>query len=156
MANTSRPRVASTRTKYETRCSHESTHRSRHMDNAEKTLPRDQFTVRLRELSDNPGAVRSSSRVDIADFYGNAETWTIDTFRESTGDETAFVQRMSLTEPLRLMVPSKVMAALTRQRGSISKTTRKRGARQALATRIARGDTIGNVDALKRARKAKR
>lgn len=126
------------------------------MDNSEKTLPRDEFTVRLRELGDNPGAVQSSSRVDIQDFYGNAETWTIDTFRESTGQETSFVQRMSLANPLRLLIPPPVMAALTRQRGSLVSQSRRRGARQAVATRIARGDTLGNIDALRKARKARK
>ena len=60
----------------------------------EKALPRDEFSVRLRELNDNPGAVRASSRLDIADFYGRSETWTVDTFRHD-GNETGFVQRMS-------------------------------------------------------------
>jgi hypothetical protein len=85
----------------------------------EKTLPRDEFTVRLRELSDNPGAVRAQSRIDITDFYGNAETWTVDTFREDTGVETAFVQKMSVASPLRLMLPPKVMAAVTRQHDTL-------------------------------------
>src|SRR5688572_14008240 len=122
----------------------------------EKTLPRDEFTTRLRELSDNPGAVRSSSRVDIADFYGNAETWTIDTFRESTGAETSFVQRMSLGSPLRLLIPPPVMAALTRQKTSLVGQARRRGARQAVETRRARGDVLGNPDALRKARRARK
>lgn len=122
----------------------------------EKTLPRDEFTVRLRELTDNPGAVRSSSRIDIADFYGNAETWTVDTFRESTGIETAFVQRMSMQNPLRLMLPPQVMAALTRQHDNLVTKLRRRGARQAVATRIARGDTLGNPEALRKARRARK
>lgn len=122
----------------------------------EKTLPRDEFTVRLRELTDNPGAARSSSRVDIADFYGNAETWTVDTFRESTGRETSFVQRMSMASPLRLLIPPEVMAALTRQKSSLVGQARRRGARQAVETRRARGDSLGNPDALRKARKARR
>src|SRR5574341_448454 len=119
----------------------------------EKTLPRDEFTVRLRELTDNPGAVRSSSRIDIADFYGNAETWTVDTFRESTGVQTSFVQRMSMANPLRLMLPPAVMAALTRQQGALTTKRRRQGARQAVATRIARGDSLGNPEALRKARR---
>lgn len=122
----------------------------------EKQLPRDEFTVRLRELTDNPGAVRSSSRIDIADFYGNAETWTVDTFRESTGVETAFVQRMSMSNPLRLMLPPQVMAALTRQQGTLTRHARRRGARQAVAMRRARGDVLGNPDALRKARRGRK
>lgn len=119
----------------------------------EKTLPRDEFTVRLRELTDNPGAMRASSRIDVVDFYGNAATWTVDTFRESTGVETAFVQRMSREEPLRLIIPSTVMIVLTRQHESLVARSRRRGARQAVATRRARGDTLGNPAALRKARK---
>lgn len=125
------------------------------MDN-ESRLPRDEFSVRLRELTDNPGAVRSSSRVDITDFYGRAETWTIDTFRESTGVETAFVQRVSLEAPLRLMLPPQVMNAITRQHDTLTTKMRRRGARQAVATRIARGDVLGNPEALRKARRKKR
>lgn len=123
---------------------------------SEQRLPRDEFSVRLRELTDNPGAVKASSRVDIIDFYGRSETWTIDTFREEGGAETAFMQRASIETPLRLMVPPKVMAALTRQHDANTGKMRRKGARQAMATRIARGDTLGNPDALKRARKAKK
>jgi len=117
-------------------------------------LPTDEFTIRLRELMDNPGAVRTSSRVDLQDFYGRHETWTIDTFRTET-EKTAFVQRMGSQAPLRLLLPPKVMAALDRQRGTLTGHMRTRGARQAVATRIARGDTLGNRAALEKARKAR-
>jgi hypothetical protein len=122
----------------------------------EKTLPRDEFTVRLRELSDNPGAVRASSRIDIQDFYGNAATWTIDTFRESTGAVTAFLQRMSAGEPLRLIIPSTVMLVLNRQHDSLVTKARRKSARQAVETRRARGDVLGNPAALQKARRARR
>lgn len=121
------------------------------MDGAERTLPRDEFTVRLRELRDNPGAVRTSSRVDIADVYGNAETWTIDTFRHD-GIETAFVQRMAAEGSLRLLMPPEVMAALARGHETLTGKSRSRGARRAVETRIARGDVLGNPEALKAAR----
>lgn len=122
---------------------------------SEQRLPRDEFSVRLRELTDHPGAVKASSRVDVSDFYGRSETWIIDTFRTQGGVETAFVQRMG-SEPLRLMVPPAVMNALTRQHDANTTKMRRRGAQAAMATRIARGDTLGNPDALKRARKAKK
>lgn len=123
------------------------------MDDA--TLPRDEFSIRLRELTDNPGAVKASSRVDIADFYGRSETWTVDTFRHG-GVETVFMQRMSAEQPLRLMIPPPVMAAVNRQHDANTGKVRRRGAQAAVATRIARGDTLGNPDALKRARGARK
>jgi len=125
------------------------------MEHEQTTLPRDEFSVTLRSMSDNPGAVRASSRLDIADFYGRSETWTIDTFR-ANGIETALVQRMSTGGALRLVLPPQVMAALTRQHDSLTGKVRSRGARQAVATRIARGDVLGNPEALKKARKTPR
>lgn len=118
-------------------------------------LPRDEFSVRLRELSDNPGAVRVASRIDVADFYGRLQTWTIDTFR-ANGLETAFVQRMSAEDPLRLLIPPAVMSAISRGHDTLTGKTRSRGARQAVATRIARGDVLGNPEALRKARGAGR
>lgn len=122
-------------------------------DKPESLLPRDEFSIRLRELVDNPGAVRASSRVDITDFYGRSETWTIDTFR-TDGAETAFIQRMSAEDrPMRLLVPPAIMQTLTRQHDGLTGKVRRRGAKQAVQTRIARGDTIGNVEALRKARR---
>jgi len=115
-------------------------------------LPRDEFSVRLRELSDNPGAVKSSSRVDIADTYGNAVTWTIDTFRIE-GSETVFVQRMSAEGSLRLVLPPAVTSVLSRQHDRATGVNRRRGARQAVETKRAKGVPVGNPEALRFARK---
>lgn len=102
-------------------------------------LPRDEFSIRLRELTDNPGAVRASSTINRIDFYGRSETWVIDTFRHD-GGETVFAQRINADEtPLRFVMPPEVTQALARQRGRAVTSVRKRGARQAAATREARG-----------------
>lgn len=121
------------------------------MDTPERTLPRDEFTVRLRELSDNPGAVRTSSRVDVGDPYGNLVTWTIDSFRVD-GSTTSFVQRMTSEGGQRMLFPPKVVEAIVRGHGNLTGKMRGRGARQAVATRIARGDVLGNPAALALAR----
>ncbi len=125
------------------------------MNENERTLPRDEFSVTLRGLVDNPGAVRTQSRVDIADFYGRSQTWLIDTFRTGQGT-TTLVQRMSAEEPLRLVLPPAVMGAIERQGGTLSRHVRRRGARQAVATKLAEGQQVGNPDALRRARKGKK
>lgn len=125
------------------------------------TLARDEFTVRLRELQANPGAVKASSRVDIRDPYENLQTWTIDVYRYALGKEdggfaeVGFVQRVSNGGYMRELFPEKIMAALTRLHDRLSGQVRKRGARRAVATRIARGDTLGNKKALEKARKAR-
>src|SRR5262245_39619303 len=118
----------------------------------EKFLPRDEFTVRLRELSDNPGAVRTSSRVDVTDSYGNLVTWTLDTFRVD-GSTTSFVQRMDGNGGQRILLPPKVWDAMTRGHDNLTTKVRRASARRAVATRIARGDVLGNPEALRLARR---
>lgn len=124
------------------------------MDGAEKTLPRDEFSTRMRELDGHPGAVKASSRIDITDLYGNVTTWTVDSYALGGEQGVAFVQRMSSEGGLRLVLPSEVMTAIARQRASQRHQRRRRGARQAVATRRARGDKLGNLEALSKARKA--
>lgn len=122
----------------------------------EKSLPRDEFTVRRRELGDNPGVVRSSSTVNLTDFYGNLETWIIETFRAPGASVEVLIQRSSVGSPLRLVLPALVMATIDRQLGHTTAASRRRGARQAVATRRARGDVLGNPDALRKARRARK
>jgi hypothetical protein len=119
------------------------------------TIPRDPFSATLRALSDNPGAVRSSSKVDLADLLGNAETWIVDTFRVD-GKETVLLQRINADGGSRMVIPPAVTGALARQRDQVTTQSRKRGARQAVATRRERGDVLGNVAALAKGRKGKK
>jgi len=102
------------------------------------TLPTDQFSRRLRELMSNPGAVRASSTISTADFYGNAESWIVDTFRVDGKDET-LIQRINAAGAVRIVIPPEVMAAIIRQRDRATKVIRRRGARQALETKRERG-----------------
>jgi hypothetical protein len=105
---------------------------------SDSPLPIDQFSRRLRELTDNPGAVRAGSTVNLQDLYGNTETWVIDTFRVN-GAEVVFLQRISASEPVRLVLPAEVTAAMNRQRDRATTTVRRRAARAGLATKRARG-----------------
>ncbi len=122
---------------------------------SEQTLPTDLFSRRLRELTHNPGAVRATSTIQTADFYGNAETWVVDTFRVDGGEEV-LVQRISSAGGLQLVLPPQVTAAINRQRERAVTVNRKRAARSAVATKRAAGIPVGNAEALRRARKAKR
>jgi hypothetical protein len=137
------------------------------MSESDSMIPRDDFSVLRRQLSDNPEAVTASSRIDIADFYGRLETWTIDTFRiaKATGkgdrtstaqETTAFLQKMTADSSLRLVVPPAVMQILTRHSGSLSSKRRSLGARKALETKRLNGLPIGNIEGLRRARKARK
>lgn len=119
---------------------------------AEQTIPTDLFSRRRREMEDNPGALGAASTINVRDFYGNLETWNIETFRVE-GAETGFLQRNDSSGGVRLLLPPEVMAALRRQQAGIDSRSRKRGARQAVETKRAKGIRIGNPAALKRGRK---
>lgn len=106
--------------------------------NETSPLPSDQFSRRLRELTDNPGAVRSSSTVRTIDFYGKTESWILDTFRVD-GREEIFLERINSTGAIRLVLPPEVTSTINRQRDRAVTVSRKRAARQGLATKRARG-----------------
>ena len=119
-----------------------------------ETLPRDEFSARLRELHDNPGAVRADSVVNITDPYGRLITWNITTFR-ADDTTTAFLQRTAADGAIRVVLPPVVMARLLGQQSRITTVRRKRGARQAVETKRAAGQTLGNPEALGKARRRK-
>jgi hypothetical protein len=120
----------------------------------ESPIPTDHFSRRLRELTDNPGAIRASSTIQTQDFYGNAESWIVDTFRQD-GAETVFLQRISADpQPIRIVLPPDVTDAISRQRDRCVTVARRRGARTAVATKRAAG--IDPAAALKKHRAAKR
>lgn len=108
------------------------------MDNTESKLPRDEFSIRRRELSDNPGILESGSTVHRTDFYGNLETWVVETYR-ADGQTVIFLQCSRLQDPVRLMLPPEVTGALYRQDLSLLKRSVSRGAKKAAATREALG-----------------
>lgn len=118
------------------------------------TLPADAYSRRRRELNENPGALAATSTISVADFYGNLSTYVVETFRVD-GQETVF---LAITDHLggrRSMLPPEITAAIYRQRDQLVARSRVRAARQGVETRRARGDAIGNPDALRRARKAR-
>lgn len=120
---------------------------------AEKTLPKDEYTAKLRQLDNHPDAVKTSSRVDDVDPYGNITTWVIDSYRVE-GAVTAFVQRGSADGYTRLVMPPSVVAAMTRQGAGLVTKVRRKTARRVIADRRARGEKLGNPDALKKARRS--
>ena len=104
-----------------------------------EVLPRDEFSTRLRELSNNPAAIRSSSTITITDDYGNTSTWIVDGFRHDSKDEI-LLQRIGADErAIRMVIPPRVMAAIVAQRERANKVTRRRAASKALETKRERG-----------------
>lgn len=118
----------------------------------EQLLPRDAFSEALRAFEGNPGATRSDSTIHIPDFYGRNVTWVITTFR-ADGQDTTLLQRIGVDgRALREVLPPRVTDAMNRHRSSVATSNRRRGARQAVATKLAKGMQLGNPDALKAAR----
>jgi hypothetical protein len=105
------------------------------MDN-EATLPKDTYSTTLRGLRANPSAVEKASTIELQDFLGNAETWTVRTIRVD-GNDVVFLQRINATGGDRWVLPAEVTTAIARQRDGATTVNRKRGANKAAATRKA-------------------
>lgn len=118
-------------------------------------IPTDLFSRELRGLRDDPGALSSQSTIDTQDFYGNAATWVVETFRGEDGHERVFVQRNDAEGGQRWVLPPQVTAALARHREQLSARARRRQGHRLVALRKGRGDTLGNPEALRRARRKK-
>ena len=124
------------------------------MSQAERTLPRDEFTARRRELDGHPEAVKASTRIDVEDVYGAVVTWNLDLYRIE-GTVTAFVQRGSTDGYMRFVVPPQVIAAIARHQSGLVTKARRRVARRVVEDKRAQGKPLGNPEALARARKAR-
>lgn len=119
---------------------------------SDQILPADHFSRRRRELADNPGAVHTTGAVTRTDVYGNVEDWLLETFR-ADGVETVFMRVNDRDGGRRVMLPPEVAALLYRQREQLVAKGRRRAARKAVETKRAKGIKVGNVEALRKARK---
>jgi hypothetical protein len=105
-------------------------------------LARDEFTVERRRLDGHPEVVKASSRIDVADDYGNVTTWVVDLYRLD-GSVTAFVQRGAPDGYIRIVVPPLVTAAISRhQAGLITKHRRKVARRSVADLRAQSGEEV--------------
>lgn len=102
------------------------------------TLPRDEYSVALRQTSNHPTGVTKQSVVELVDDYGNSVTWVIKTVRVE-GQDTVFLQKMDANDPKRLVLPPEVTSVLARHRDGASSVNRRRGAQAGAATRKALG-----------------
>jgi hypothetical protein len=118
-------------------------------------IPQDAFSRERRRALDNPGACRASSTIDATDFYGNTETWIVETFRVD-GADLVFLQRSSAAEPIRLHLPADITRALARHRDVVAGQAQRAAGHRLIALRKQRGDRLGNPEALKKARRAKK
>jgi hypothetical protein len=76
--------------------------------------------------------VKATSRIDVADDYGNVTTWNLDLYRLD-GRVTAFVQKGGAEGYIRLVVPSPVTAAISRHSAGLVTKHRRKVARRSIA-----------------------
>jgi len=118
----------------------------------EARLADDAYSVTLTRLLDNPAVVKTNgSTINLTTFLRNTETWFVQIVR-ADGTDHGFLQRVGSDGGQRWVLPPEVMAAIHRQGAALDRIVRRRGARKAIATKLAKGQTIGNVEALERAR----
>lgn len=124
-------------------------------DPPERTLPRDEFTSKRRDLEGHPEAVKAQTRIDVFDLYGNLTTWVIDLYRLEA-DVTALIQRGAPDGYTRLVMPPEVTSALIRHQAGLITKSRRKVAKRIVADKRARGEQLGNPEALAAARAAGR
>jgi len=97
-------------------------------------VPSDLYSRTLRSIKDNPSSLGSSSTVHAHDFYGNAETWVIDTFNVD-GRVTVFIQFNAAEGGRRFVLPPEVTGRIFSHNESLITRVRRRAARKAVDTK---------------------
>lgn len=125
------------------------------------TLARDEFTSERRRLDGHPEAVKASSRIDVVDDYDNTTTWIVDLYRlrderKKATELVALVQRITGNEGVRFVIPAQVTDAFIRHASGLVTKHRQKVGRRVAADKKAQGLPVGNPEALKLARKARR
>jgi hypothetical protein len=102
-------------------------------------IPTDVFSRTLRAVQDNPASLGADSTVHARDFYGNAETWVIETYRADDARVTVFVQFNAADGGRRYVIPPEVTAAIFRHNDQLIRRVRRRAARRGVETKRERG-----------------
>lgn len=104
-------------------------------------LPADEYSLKREQLSGL--STVSKSQVETKDFYGNAQTWLIETHRMPDGATVGFLQRITQDRngprAMREVLPVPVMRALLRHDDLLTGKARSRAAKRAAETRKAKG-----------------
>lgn len=113
------------------------------MDNNDRKITAartsDPFDRMLSDLIGLPnGAHTLPSVTQSIDFYGNSTAYMIQTVRTEEG-VTAFVTQVNAAGSVRYILPSKVLAAIDRQRDALTTKLRRRHGRRIAEERKARG-----------------
>ncbi len=126
--------------------------------NASGNMP-DLFDYTLGQLKDLPDVLmtkESTVRAVPLLGIGGSRLFIIQTIRQKERGDTILLEHVAQGETVRLVLPPEVSNVIARQRDALSTKSRVKGAQQAVATRLERGDQLGNPEALKKARSARR
>lgn len=100
----------------------------------------DEFDRLLGNLTDLPDVVEIANTVHIVEpILGNAKTYIVRRFRQSGQGDTVFLHVVAKDVNVRLILPPKVMALLSRQDDILSTKLRRRNGRRLAADRKAQG-----------------
>ena len=122
---------------------------------ASESMP-DLFDYTLGQLKDLPDVLMTKEatiRVVPPLGVGGSRLFVIQTIRQKERGDIILLEEHGKGPAKRLVLPPEVSAVIARQRDALTTKSRVKGARQAVATRLERGDQLGNPEALKKARR---
>lgn len=105
----------------------------------------DKFDRALGALVNLPDVTHTkpSTVVAVSPLIGEAQTFIVQTFRQSEVGDTIFLQCVSSEGSIRLTIPPAAADAIARQRDALTTKNRKRAARAEAARRKAAGIAPG-------------
>jgi hypothetical protein len=86
---------------------------------------------------------KPSTLTVVTPIIGAVQTHIVQTYRQNEVGDFIFLQVVDSTCSIRIVIPPKVADTIASQRDSISAKNRRKGARQAVETRKAKGITPG-------------
>jgi hypothetical protein len=105
----------------------------------------DKFDRAMGSLAKRPDVAqtRACTITGMTPLIGEAQLFTVQTFREREGGDTIFLQYLDGEGSKRLVLPSGVADAIARQRDALTTRGRKRRGREQAQARKARGEVPG-------------
>lgn len=101
----------------------------------------DAFDRLMGALDGLPDVLRTGASTvqTLTPLLGNSETWIVQTVRQAEQGDTVFLQRVNREGSIRIALPAKVAAVISRQREALNTKARKKAARAAVETRREKG-----------------
>jgi hypothetical protein len=102
----------------------------------------DKFDRMMGALANLPDVAHTSPStvVTVSPLIGEAQTFVIQTYRQTEVGDTIFIQYMDGEKHVRIAIPPKAADAIARQRDALTTKVRKRIGKQSAAARKARGE----------------